>query len=67
MTEPPLKVEIEWKHLEKIAEFYEFPIIVFLGNDGRFPPSKLTRNEIIRKKAELFDKLKDIFEELDLT
>jgi len=56
------KVEIEWKLLERIAEFYEFPTAVFLGNLKIFPKSK-TRNESFRKKAQLYDKIKEIIED----
>jgi len=54
-----LKVEIEWKLLERIAEFYEFPSAVFLGNMKIFPKCK-TRNKLFKKKAELYDKIKDL-------
>lgn len=54
-----LKVEIEWKLLERIAKYYEFPVAVFLGNMKAFPKGK-TRNEVLKKKAELYDKIKEI-------
>lgn len=57
-----LKIEIEWKLLERIAEYYEFPSAVFLGNVKVFPKAK-TRNESWRKKAELFDKIRELCEE----
>lgn len=59
----PFKIEIEWKYLEKIAEFYEFPVAVFLGHEKIFPPSKLTRNQILFEKAEMFERIKDIMDE----
>lgn len=31
-----LKIEIEWKLLEKIARYYNFPSAVFLGNTRMF-------------------------------
>ena len=27
-----LRVEIEWKHLEAIANYYEFPVAIFLSS-----------------------------------
>ena len=32
----PLKVELEWSLLERIAEYYQFPSAVFLGNKKMF-------------------------------
>ena len=61
MTKNKLKVEIEWKLLERIAEFYEFPSAVFLGNMKIFPKCK-TRRESFRKKAQLYDKIKEVID-----
>jgi len=56
-----LKVEIEWKLLARIAEYYQFPSAVFLGNLDRFKGHK-TRNKALRRKGELFDKIKAIID-----
>ena len=53
-----LKVEIEWKLLARIAEYYQFPSAVFLGNMKMFRHK--TRSKAWRKKAELYDKIKAI-------
>jgi len=58
----PLKIEVEWKLLERISKFYEFPSAVFLGNMKVFPKCK-TRNELFMKKAKLYDKIKELMEE----
>ena len=50
------KVEIEVRLLNRIAEYYEFPFAVFLGNLKIFKHK--TRNQALRKKADLFDKLR---------
>ena len=57
-----LRVEIEWKLLKRIAEFYEFPAAVFLGDIQIFPKCK-TRNESFRKKAQLYNKIKEVIKE----
>ncbi|MEK6878544.1 MAG: hypothetical protein AABY22_03000 [Nanoarchaeota archaeon] len=59
------KVEIEWKLLERIAEYYKFPIAVFLGNLDVFKNSPKTRDEVLRKKVELFDKIKELIDEVE--
>ena len=58
MREESLKVELEWKFLQRIAEFYEFPSAVFLGNAKMFKHK--TRSQVLRNKAELFDKIKEL-------
>ena len=52
------KVEIELKLLNRIAEYYEFPLAVFLGNLKIFKHK--TRNQALRRKADLFDKIKEL-------
>ena len=59
----PLKVELEWKLLERIAEYYQFPSAVFLGNKKMFRHK--TRNQALTKKAQLFDKIKELVEQDD--
>ena len=51
------KVEIDWKLLERIAEFYEFPVVVFLGNKKMFKSK--TRENYFRKKLEKIKKIID--------
>ena len=60
MKKKKLKVEIEWKLLERIAKFYQFPSVVFFGNKKVFKHK--TRNQVLRKKAELYDKIKSIID-----
>ncbi len=55
-----LKVEIEWKLLERIAEYYQFPSAVFLGNKKMFRHK--TRNQAFKKKVELYDKIKAVID-----
>ena len=55
-----LKVEIEWKLLQRIAEYYQFPSAVFLGDKKMFRHK--TRNKALSKKAELYDKIKAIID-----
>lgn len=55
-----LKVEIKWKLLQRIAEFYEFPSAVFLGNKKMFKGLGKTRADYFRKKI---DKIKKIIDE----
>ena len=57
-----LKVEIEWKLLKRIASYYQFPSAVFLGNMDMFKEKPKTRSQALRKKAELYDKIKDLME-----
>jgi len=54
----PLKVTIEWKLLERIAEYYEFPSTVFVGNVEVFEHK--TRNEAIFKMAKKYEKIRDL-------
>lgn len=52
------RVEMSISRLERIAEFYEFPMAVFFG--GEFKTR--TISETLRKKAKLFDEIWDITE-----
>jgi hypothetical protein len=60
-VEKKLIINIEWKLLERIAEFYGFPSAVFLMQKKDFP--KVKRDEILSRKAEALDKIKEIMEE----
>jgi len=61
MAEKGFKINVEWKLLERIAQFYKFPSAVFLGNMKMFKYK--TRNQALRRKAELYDKIKEIIDE----
>ncbi len=56
------KIEISLKKLKRIAEYYEFPLAVFFLED--LPEQ--TRDQEIRKKAEAFDKIKEIVKNLEV-
>jgi len=56
-------VEISLKKLKRIAEYYEFPVAVFFGVDL---PKNTTRCKELRKKAEAFDKIKEIVKNLEV-
>ena len=62
MNSKDLEVKIKWKLLERIAEYYEFPVAVFLHDIKNFP-KQATRNGELKRKAELFDKIKELVEE----
>lgn len=53
-------VEVEAKQLQRIAKYYQFPSAVFWGDSKLFRHK--TRDESLRKKAELFDRIKEIVE-----
>lgn len=57
-----LTIKIRYELLERIAEFYKFPTVVFFSDLKHFPKGE-TRNERWRKKAEKFDKIREIMEE----
>ena len=57
------KVEIKIKLLERIAEFYRFPMAVFFMQIKDFRPK--TRQEVFNKKTKYFDKIKEIVEEYE--
>ena len=58
-----LKVKIEWRLLERIAEYYEFPTAVFLSDFDNFADLPTTRNKSLQKKVEKFNKIKEIVED----
>lgn len=60
MSKTKDKVEISISRLERIAEFYEFPMAIFFG--GEFKTR--TISETLRKKANLFDEIWDIIEKM---
>ena len=63
-AEPLKKIEIEIKLLQRIAEYYSFPFVVFFGNEQVFKDK--TRLDAYKKKAYLYDKIKEIIEDEDV-
>ena len=62
-TKNKLTVNISYEKLHDIAEYYEFPVAVFLTPDNFFKKEETRRKNLLRK-AEAFDKIKEIVEEL---
>lgn len=60
MIEP--KVTLKFSFLQKIAEYYEFPTAVFLSDSDDFPRGK--RSDVLNKKVEILDKIKDLVDEV---
>lgn len=56
------KVEIDLKLLERIAEYYEFPLAVFFGNEKCFTTKRRGDFLIVRAK-EFQEKLNALVEE----
>jgi hypothetical protein len=48
------KIEAKLKNLERIAEYYEFPMAVFFM--GTFNPKEKTRNESVLERIKKFKK-----------
>lgn len=46
MKKKPLSIHIDWKFLERIAEYYEFPVAVFLGNKKLFKHKTRSQSKI---------------------
>ena len=66
MTEEkkPVKVEVEWAVLERIAQYYQFPTAVFLFKDTKGVFIEPTRDEaVLKQMKELRAKLNDLFEQ----
>ena len=66
MTEELEKVEIEVKLLQKIADYYEFPLAVFFMQEKDFPSDAgaKTRTEGLRRQMFRFkEKINDIYKE----
>jgi len=57
------KVEIEIKKLQEVADYYEFPLAVFFTPLGSLKGKN--RHEEIFKRAEAFEKIKEIVEEVE--
>jgi hypothetical protein len=55
------ETKIPIKHLQRIAEFYEFPMAVFFAPTMIF--KEKTRDNALSRKAEAFDKIREIVEE----
>ena len=51
-------VKVKWKLLESIADFYQFPVAVFLGKTK--PKGK--RIDHLTAKADKFDRIREICE-----
>ena len=54
-------IKIEWELLERIADYYQFPVAIFLADIKVF--KNKTRNEALQQKAELYDKIEAIIKE----
>ena len=55
------KLEVELKLLQSVASYYQFPMAVFFMQPKDFP--KGTRNAALSRKADAYDRIKDIVEE----
>ena len=58
-----LILKIDFEFLKNIAEYYEFPVAVFLAGKEVFPPKAKTRSDYYRKAALKYERIKDIIEE----
>jgi len=54
-------IVIEIKLLQRIAEYYEFPVAVFFTKRDAF--KEKTRNKVWQKKAEKYDKILEIIKD----
>ena len=59
MLKKDIEVKIKLKLLERIAEYYEFPLAVFLLPDDKIFKEK-TRNLAWKKKADKYDRIIEI-------
>lgn len=58
------KIEIKWSVLQRIAEYYQFPVAVFLGDGILQRMKEKTRQESLVKKARDFgNEIKDLVRE----
>lgn len=62
--EKKLKVEIELDQLRRIAEYYGFPLAMFWAPKSAFKKGK-TRDQVLKKIAEAFDKIREIVKEIE--
>ena len=54
------EVKLKWKHLERIAAYYEFPVAVFLAETL---PMKGTRKDRLLANARGFiEEIKDVYD-----
>ena len=60
-----VKVSIEWTYLCRIAEYYEFPSAVFLGNMKVFDDKPKTRITALLKKVRAFGEIADIVNRIE--
>lgn len=60
MRKKKLTVEIEVERLQKIAKYYEFPFVAFLGGSL---PEGITRNQIWYNAWLKLQKIKELLEE----
>ena len=58
------KVELEFSFLQRIAEYYDFPVAIFFLQPKDFPTPKVTRDYRVMAKAKAFDQIKEITEDV---
>ena len=51
-----VKIEVKWSVLERIAQYYQFPVAVFLGDGILQRIKEKTRQEAFIKKAKEFER-----------
>lgn len=56
----PLKVELDFEFLKIIANYYDFPVAVFLAGKNAFSYKPKTRKDYYEKIAEKYERIKDI-------
>lgn len=59
-----IKLEIDLDRLEKIANYYGFPLAMFWAPKKIFKKGK-TREQVLLRISEAFDKIRDIVEEIE--
>ncbi|MBM4137821.1 MAG: hypothetical protein FJ241_13490 [Nitrospira sp.] len=62
-TPEDFKVSIEWRLLQRIAEYYQFPSAVFLMPFKNFPKEKTREDGVLNNANEFREKLNALFEE----
>jgi methylglyoxal synthase len=62
-TEKDFDITVKWSLLQRVAEYYRFPVAVFLGSAETLPKEKTTEESVANRYREYVEKVKLLTEE----
>jgi methylglyoxal synthase len=62
-TEKDFDITVKWSLLQRVAEYYQFPVAVFLGSAEMLPKERTREESFAKRYKEFAEKVKLLTEE----